>query len=67
MRPSTAVYYVTAGVSRRAFVRQQIEQEGAQHIALWRASAEGAGGGDGVEDPDDHRSEPMHTGFLSHK
>ncbi len=47
---------MAARVSRRAVIRQQSEQEGAQHTALWRASAEGEGGGDGVVDPDSLRS-----------
>ncbi len=50
------LHYMAARVSRRAVIRQQSEQEGAQHTALWRASAEGDGGGDGVVDPDSLRS-----------
>ncbi len=50
------LHYMAARVSRRAVICQQSEQEGAQHTALWRASAEGDGGGDGVVDPDSLRS-----------
>ncbi len=50
------LHYMAARVSRRAVIRQQSEQERAQHTALWRASAEGDGGGDGVVDPDSLRS-----------
>ncbi len=50
------LHYMAAGVSRRAVIRQQSEQEGAQHTALWWASAEGDGGGDGIVDPDSLRS-----------
>ncbi len=50
------LHYMAARVSRRAVIRQQSEQEGAQHTALWRSSAEGDGGGDGVVDPDSLRS-----------
>ncbi len=50
------LHYMAARVSRRAVIHQQSEQEGAQHTALWRASAEGDGGGDGVVDPDSLRS-----------
>ncbi len=58
MRPTTAVSSAnfTIWQSRRAVIHQQSEQEGAQHTALWRASAEGDGGGDGVVDPDSLRS-----------
>ena len=50
------LHYMTAGVSRRAVLRQQSEQEGAQHTALGRASAEDDGAGDDVVDPDSLRS-----------
>ncbi|MEQ2203178.1 hypothetical protein XENOCAPTIV_026121 [Xenoophorus captivus] len=50
-----------AGMFRQSVVRQQSEQEGAQHAALGRASAEGDGGGDSGVDPDRLRSK---TGDL---
>ncbi|MEQ2276298.1 hypothetical protein XENORESO_017224 [Xenotaenia resolanae] len=49
------LHYMTAGMSRRAVIRQQSEQEGAQHTALGQASAEG-GGVNSVVDPDSLRS-----------
>ncbi|MEQ2198918.1 hypothetical protein XENOCAPTIV_020896, partial [Xenoophorus captivus] len=50
------LHNMTAGMSHKAVIRQQSEQEGAQHVALGRASAEGDGGGNSVVDPDSLRS-----------
>ncbi len=61
MRPTTAVSSANFTIWQLGCLAEQSyvsmsEQEGAQHTALWRASAEGDGGGDGVVDPDSLRS-----------